>query len=178
MKPAHFRITLATAAALSCLPMVASAFDYNYVEGGYLHRDNDFADEGGFRIGGSFAIDPQVNLFGEYGSTNAYDQITAGAQFHTPINNELDFTAGGSLEHLSGGGHTSTGFGMRAGVRWNVVPGQWELNPEVRYTHLDGDNLTSARVGASYHINRQFDIQAALQGGDEDRVEAGVRYNF
>lgn len=178
MKPAHLRMTLAAAAALSFLPMVASAFDYNYVEGGYLHRNNDVANDGGFRIAGSFDVAPQIAAFGEYGSTNTYDQITAGGLFHTPINNALDFNAGASLEHFSGGGSTSTGFGLRTGVRWNIVPGQWELNPELRYMHVDGNNFTSARLGASYHINRQFDIQAAFQGGDEDRVEAGVRYNF
>lgn len=178
MKPTQLRVALTAVAALSIVPMTASAFDYNYVEGGYLHRNNDISHDGGFRIGGSFEVVPQIAAFGEYGSTSKYDQITAGALFHTPINSELDFTAGGSLEHFSGGGTTDTGFGLRAGVRWNVVPGQWELNPEVRYLHIDGYNQTSARVGASYHINKQVDFQAALQGGDEDRVEAGVRYNF
>ena len=177
MKPVHLRATLVAAAALSFLPLAASAFDYNYVEGGYLHRDNDFSDEGGFRLNGSFDIAPNVNVFGEYGNTN-YDQYTAGAQYHTPINNALDFTAGASVEHFTGGGDRSTGFGLRSGVRWNIVPGQWELNPELRYIRIEGENIASARVGAQYHINKQFGVTAALQGGDEDRVEAGLRYNF
>ena len=178
MKPAHLRVTLAAAAALSVLPMVASAFDYNYVEGGYLHRNNDIADDGGFRLNGSFNIAPQANVFGEFGSTSTYDQLSVGAQFHTPVNNALDFTAGGSLEHFSGGGTNETGFGLRTGLRWNIVPGQWELNPEIRYVRVHGYDQTSGRVGAQYHVNRNFDVSAALQGGDEDRVEAGVRYNF
>ena len=178
MKPAHLRVTLAAATALSILPMAASAFDYNYVEGGYLYRNNDIADDSGFRLNGSFDIAPNVNVFGEYGSTSKYDQITAGAQLHAPINNVLDFTAGGSLEHFSGGGTNETGFGLRGGVRWNIVPGQWELNPEVRYVRVHGYDQTSARVGALYQINRNFGVAAALQGGDEDRVEAGVRYSF
>jgi len=178
MKPAHLRVYLAAAAAMSFLPMVASAFDYNTVEGGYLHRNNDIANEGGFRLAGSFGIAPQVAVFGEYGSTNTYDQITAGGLFHTPINEALDFTAGASLEHFSGGGTNETGFGLRTGVRWNVVPGQWELNPEVRYVRVHGYDQTSGRLGVAYHINRQFDVNTAFQAGDEDRVEAGVRYNF
>lgn len=178
MKPTQLRIALATVAAISIVPMTASAFDYNYVEGGYMHRDNTFSDQSGFRVGGSFDVAPQVAAFGEYGSTSDVDQISAGALFHTPINEVLDFNAGASLEHLSGHGHNATGFGMRGGVRWNIVPGQWELNPEVRYVHVDNRNLTSARVGALYHINRALDFSAALQGGDDDRVEAGVRYNF
>ena len=178
MKPTQLRIALAAVAALSIVPMTASAFDYNYVEGGYLHRDNDYADEGGFRLGGSFDVAPNIAAFGEYGTTDSYDQFTAGGLYHAPINGALDFNAGASLEHFSGGGNSSTGFGLRTGVRWNVVPGQWELNPELRYIRIEGENITSARLGASYHINKQFDIQAALQGGDEDRFEAGVRYNF
>ncbi len=178
MKPTQLRIVLAAVAALSIVPMTASAFDYNFVEGGYLHRDNDFSDDGGFRIGGSFDVAPNLAVIGEYGNTNSFDQLTAGALFHTPINNVLDFNAGATLEHFTGGGDRATGFGLRGGVRWNLVPGQWELNPEVRYVHVEGENMTSARLGALYHINRQFDIQAAVQGGDEDRFEAGVRYNF
>ncbi len=178
MKPTQLRVALTAVAALSILPMTASAFDYNYVEGGYLHRNNVFSDDGGFRIGGSFDVAPQVAAFGEYGSTNSHDQITAGALFHTPINNALDFNAGASVEHFTGGGDRATGFGLRSGVRWNIVPGQWELNPEVRYVRVEGENLTSVRLGALYHINRNFAFNAAFQGGDDDRIEAGVRYNF
>lgn len=178
MKLAHIRMALTAATALTLLPMAASAFSYNYIEGGYLHRDNDFSDEGGFRLGGSFDIAPQIGVFGEYANVNSYDQITAGMQFHTAINEVLDFTAGASAEHFTGSGDSNTGFGLRSGVRWSVVPGQWEVNPEVRYVRVDGVDLTSARVGGLYHINKKFAINAALQGGDDDRIEAGLRYNF
>ena len=176
MKPTH--VALAAVAALSIVPMTASAFDYNYVEGGYMHRNNRFSDDGGFRIAGSFGFLPQLAAIAEYGSTNAFDQITAGVLFHTPINEVLDFNAGATLENYNGHGHNDTGFGLRGGVRWNIVPGQWELNPEIRYVRVHGYDQTSGRVGAQYHVNRNFDVSAALQGGDEDRVEAGVRYNF
>jgi hypothetical protein len=178
MKPTQLRVALVAVAALSIVPMTASAFDYNYVEGGYLHRDNSFSDDGGFRIGGSFGVLPQIAAFAEYGNTNSFDQFTAGALFHTPINEVLDFNAGASLENYNGHGHNDTGFGLRGGVRWNIIPGQWELNPELRYVHVSGDNATSARLGALYHINQNFSLNAALQGGDDDRVEAGVRYSF
>jgi len=178
MKPTHLRVALVAAAAMSFMPFVASAFDYNYVEGGYMHRDNDLSDEGGFRLAGAFDIAPNIGVFGEYGNVSSYDQFTAGLQFHTAIQNALDFTAGASVEHFTGSGDSNTGFGLRAGLRWDIVPGQWELNPEVRYIRIDGENLTSARLGGMYHINKNFAINAALQGGDDDRLEAGLRYSF
>ena len=178
MTTKYLRKTLLAAAVLSTLPVVASAFDYNYVEGGFLHRRNDFSSDNGFRIGGSFNVAPPVAVFGEYGNTNHYDSFSVGGLYHTPINNALDLNLGASLEHASVPHDSDTGFGLRGGVRWNVVPGQWELNPELRYVNILNHDGISARVAALYHVNPNLDVQAGVQAGDEDRAEVGVRYNF
>ena len=178
MNTQHLRKTLIVIAAFATLPAAASTFDYNYVEGSFMHRRNDFASDNGFRVGGSFDLAPPVALFGEYGNTGDYGHFSAGALFHTPINNELDLNLGASLEHASAPHDSDTGFGLRAGVRWNVVPGQWELNPELRYVNILHQDDISARVGALYHVNRSLDVQAAVQAGGEDRAEVGVRYSF
>jgi len=177
MNNRKIRYTVA-AAAIVALPGIASAFDYNYVEGGFMHRHNDYESDSGFRLAGSYDLAAPVAIIGEYGNTGNYDSISVGGLFHTPINNVLDLNLGATLEHASVPHDDDTGFGLRGGVRWNVVPGQWELNPELRYVNVLHKDMLSARVGAQYHINRNLDLQLALQGGDEDHAEVGVRYHF
>lgn len=163
-------------AALSLLPTVASAFDYSYLEGGYLHRDNDQVDESGFRLAGSVNVLPNVAVIAGYGDTGNYDRINAGALFHTPLNSTLDLVAGATLEHANSHHDDDTGIGLRGGVRWQLLP-DLELNPELRYVDVFG-GMTSARVGALYRINPALFVQGAVQAGDEDQVEVGLRYAF
>lgn len=178
MNTPKLRKTIAAAAAVAILPMTAFAFDYNNVEGGFVHLHNDSGSDNGFRIGGSFAIAPPVAVFGEYDHGGDVDRISAGGLFHTPIHSNLDLNLGASLEHGSLPHDHDTGFGLRAGLRWNAVPGELELDPELRYVSLFNRDDVSARLGGLYHINRNLDLQAALQAGDEDRAEVGLRYNF
>ena len=44
--------------------------------------------------------------------------------------------------------------------------------------HLFGNNETSVRLNALYNLAPHFDLQAAIQGGDEQRYEVGLRYAF
>lgn len=178
MNTKYLRKTMIVAATFATLPAMASSFDYNNIEGGFLHRNNDFESGNGFRIGGSFNIAPQVAVIGEYGNAGDYDNLSVGGLFHTPINGVLDLNLGATLEHASAPHDSDTGFGLRGGVRWNVVPGEWELDPELRYVSILNHDGVSARAAALYHVNPNLDLQAALQGGDEDRAEVGVRYNF
>ena len=178
MKTKHLRKTLAAVAVFATLPAAAATFDYNYVDGGFMHRHNDFASDSGVRLGGSLDLAPPVALFGEYSNTGNYDQFSVGGLFHAPLNDALDLNLGASIEHASAPHDSDTGFGLRAGVRWNLVPGQWELNPELRYVNILHQDDISARVAALYHVNRSLDLQAAVQAGDEDRAELGLRYNF
>ncbi|MGH8540834.1 MAG: hypothetical protein ACRETW_10065 [Stenotrophobium sp.] len=168
--------SLLLVAALALLPSIASAFDYNYFEGGYLYRNNDQVDASGFRLAGSVDVVPHVAVFAEYGDTGHYNQIGAGALFHTPINSTLDLNLGASVEHADSNHDSDTGIGLRGGVRWKILS-QLEIDPELRFIDLYR-GMTSARLGALYRINPAIDIQGAAQVGDEDRVEASLRYNF
>lgn len=166
------------AAALLLSPVLAQAHSYNYLEGGYVHRDQR-GDEDGLRMAGSFDVASPVAVFAEYATVEDFDQLSVGGLFHTPINDELDLNLGASLEDVNysdGGG--DTGFGLRAGVRWLLPQTPVEMNPELRFVKVDHRELTSLRVAGLYQLGTAVDLETALQAGDDDRLELGVRYNF
>ena len=168
----------AALAALTMLPAVASAADYTYVEGGFIDR-HDYGQSGaGGRVAGSVDLPIlPLAIIAEYDGTDGLHQFDVGGLFHVPIIPTLNLFGGATLEHGDRGGDTSTGVGARAGVRWQTT-GALELSPELRYTHLFGSNETSIRLNALYNIAPHLDLQGAIQGGDEQRYEVGLRYNF
>ncbi len=164
-------------AATLLLPLSAFAHNYTYLEGGYLHRDYGPEDDSGFRIGGSGSVHDNVALIGEYTNVGDLDTISAGALFHTPLTNEIDLNLGATYEHVDAGPWDDSGYGLRGGVRWQLIE-RFELNPEVRYVDIGPGNDTSLRLAGLFAVTPELELQAALQGGDDDRVEIGARYNF
>jgi hypothetical protein len=158
------------------LAMPVAAADYRFLDGGVVDRDGS---DMGVRLGGSADISYPLAVFGEVIDAGTYEQLSAGALYHTPISTGLDFNVGGSLEAVDAGTEDDTGLGVRAGLRWFVPETRGlELSPEVRHTRIFNTSITAIRAAALFPVTRQFLMQGALQGGDEDRVELGVRYNF
>ncbi|MEQ1439817.1 hypothetical protein AAG565_10655 [Fontimonas sp. SYSU GA230001] len=173
----HRLLSLA-AALLFALPAAAMADDYTYLEGGFLDRDNGRrADDSGLRIAGSGSITRDIALIGEYADTGNFEQFSAGAIFHAPIERGLDWFAGATLEFADAGRDDDTGFGLRGGLRWRFARA-FELSPEIRHVRLFDSGDTSLRVAGLFRVAPQLDLQAALQAGDDDRIEAGLRYTF
>lgn len=174
--------SLAAAAAMFVLPMAAMAHDYTFAEGGFVSVDNGPADDNGYFLGGSVNIAPNFAVIGEWNDIDQYSQISGGLLFHTPLNNVLDLNVGATLEHgeVDGPGPSNddTGFGVRAGVRYWAMPGKVELIPEIRYVDLFNTDSTSLRGTALFRVTPPLDLQAFVQGGDDDRFGLGVRYNF
>lgn len=170
---------LVAAGALAALPGLAAAHNYSYIEGGYLNRDFGADDESGFRIAGSGSLAPHFALIGEYADTGDLEQISAGGVGHTALNNSVDILAGVTYEHIEFGSADDNGFGVRGGLRWQNADGRLELSPQIRYVDFgDGDD-TSVHVAGLYGLTNELDLVAAVQAaGDDDRVEAGLRYNF
>lgn len=164
--------------ALLMVPGLASAHSYNFVEGNAVNRDVGPEDDGGFRLSGSTDVSHPVALTGEYTTTGDFDQLSVGGLFHTPLNNVLDLNLGASLESVDDGRRDDLGAGLRGGVRWQVVPARFEVSPELRSIAIFSDVDTSLRVTGLYFIDRHLDVLGVVQGGDDDRIEAGIRYNF
>lgn len=177
MKLAKTVGTASFALALASVSGIASAANYNYLEGGFLFRDNYGNDDAGFRVGGSVALTAPLAAYGEFTSNDNVDQFSAGAVFHQPINSELDWFAGGGIEYVDIGPQDDLGFGLRGGLRWTPLKA-FEVTPELRYYDAVGDGQVSFRVGGVYAFSPPFALTAALQGGDDDRVEVGLRWNF
>lgn len=159
------------------LSAAASAHQYTWVDGGVLDRDGD--DDMGIRMAGSAAVSQPVALFGEVVDTGPYSQLSAGAMFHTPLDSAVDFTMGGSLEAVDTGRRDDTGLGARIGLRWAVPATRgFELNPELRHVMVFDSSITSVRANALLALTQAFHLQGALQAGDDDRIEIGMRYSF
>ncbi|WP_292997936.1 hypothetical protein [Nevskia sp.] len=173
------RVPAITALALipALAPGLATAADYNYIEGGFLLRDNYGSSEGGFRVGGSVELTGPLAAYSEFTTNNDVNQFSVGAVFHNPITREVDWFAGGGLEYVDVGNTDDLGFGLRGGIHW--TPSKLvTLTPELRYYDAVGDGQFSARLSGSYNLTPQFALVAAVQGGDDDRFEAGIRYRF
>ena len=167
----------ATTIAVFAAP-VASAVDYTYIEGGLIARHDYDTDKSGGRLAGSLGIPlTPLAIIAEYDGTGSLDQFSGGALFHVPLPPVLSLYAGATIEHAQTDAGTSTGLGGRIGVRWSVIGGL-ELDPELRYTHLFGEDQKSYRVNALFRIAPELDLQAALQGGEDRRAEIGARFNF
>lgn len=164
-------------AALALLPGLASAADYNNIEGGFIQRDNYGRSDAGFRIGGSLGVAPSVAAYTEFTNNDELNQFSAGAIFHAPINQELDWFAGGGLEYVDVGPADDLGFGLRGGLRYTPTS-IIELSPEIRYYDAGGDGQASLRLSGAYTVAPHLALVAAVQGGDDNRFEAGVRYRF
>lgn len=172
---------LAALAALMLLPLAAQAHNYTYIEGGFLHRNDDLdrPDRDGLRVAGSVDVAAPIALFGEFDHTgDNFDQLGGGVLFHTPVSAVLDVEAGASVEHVDTGPRDDTGFGLRAGVRWQLADARLELSPGVRYVNVLDRSDTSARCGVLFRLSEALDLQGAAQVGDDDRFEVGLRYNF
>lgn len=177
MNASLIRCFALTAGAALALPFAAHAHNYTYIEGGYVSLDNDAADDSGFRIAGSGAITAPIALIGEYVDTGDFEQLSFGAIYHAPIDRSLDWFAGATIEMVDVPGDDDTGFGLRGGLRWSFAK-SFELIPEIRHVDVFDEGFTSLRLAGLFRVAPRLDIQAALQGGDDDRFEAGLRYNF
>jgi len=174
--------TLLMAVAMLATPVLASAhqYDYTYFDGGLISRDSDRDrhDDFGLRVTGSADVTAPVALFGEYVGAGDFTHFSAGGLFHTPVADFVDVNFGASVEHEELPRGDGTGLGVRAGLRWVFLDSRLELNPEILHTRIFHQTDTSLRGTILYGIARQLDLAGALQVGDEDRAEIGLRYNF
>lgn len=179
MKRRMSQQVIVVALAIFSVAPAAWAYDYTYLEGGYVSIDRGRNDDSGLRLAGSVSVTPKVALIGELVDVDDdYSQLSAGALFHTPIDHQWDLALGATFEHVDVGSEDDTGFGLRGGARWRQPGGRLQLEPEVRLVDVFNDTASSVRLGALFELAPRLDLAGAFQGGDDDRLELGVRYRF
>lgn len=77
---------------------------------------------------------------------------------------------------LAGRTDACDGVGLRGGVRWKMFR-DFEIDPELRWVNAYED-VTSFRVNALYLVGPHFHVEGAVQLGDDERLELGLRYEF
>ena len=155
-------------------PMAGLAHSYSYIEGGYAEHE----DEGGLRLGASLSLSHQFAAFGEVFDAGDIEELSAGVLLHRPLDSRVDWLLGLSLESIEIGRRDDTGLGLRAGLRWQLPHPLVELRPEIRHQEVFDQGLTSLRLAGLVSLARQLKLQIAVQGGDHDHLEAGIRYDF
>ncbi len=174
----------ALGALLLLLPAtVLAEHDYNYVEGGFVNVDYARSDDSGLRLAGSAELAAPFAVIGEYADTGDFSHLTGGLLFHSPLDEVLDFTGAVTLDRVDIGRSDDLGVGLRGGLRWLALtraqnPGRLEVGAELRHIFVFSDSLTSLRGSALFRIADAVDAQGALQLGDDDRIELGLRYYF
>ena len=156
----------------------ALAGHYDYVEGGFIDVDRGNDSDAGARIAGSVDVAPAFALFGEFSDTGPVEVLSGGGLYHQPIARQLDLVLGGSMEAVEVGNADDVGFGVRGGLRWWLPNAPIEINPELRVVNVFDRTDTSLRVAGLLEFTPQVMIQSAVQAGDEDRLELGLRYRF
>lgn len=156
----------------------AFAGDYDYIEGGFIDVDRGNDSDAGVRLAGSVDVDPAFALFGEFSDTGPVEVLSAGGLYHQPIRRQLDLVLGASMEAVEAGNRDDVGLGLRGGLRWWLPNAPIEINPELRVVNVFDRTDSSLRVGGLLEFAPRFLIQSAVQAGDEDRLEIGLRYRF
>jgi opacity protein-like surface antigen len=184
-------VALGTLAVLAVGAQAASAegFNYNYVEGGYAFGDVESVDLSGFGVKGSWAVTPNIHVFGGYQTLNfdgpgSLKSLSLGAGYNWSLNESWDLIGAASFEQQKLGSSES-GWGLGAGVRGRIGEA-FEVDAGLKYADIgDFGNSTTFNVGGRYYFTPNFAV-----GAEYNRIDLGdanatgntwginVRYNF
>ena len=157
----------------------AEGFDYSYIQLNYANLDFDRinADGDGVGLSGSFALNSDWHVFGEYqtaGLDASIDatKLVAGAGYNTEISPLLDMYARLSFQSIDfdtpgPGSFDDSGFGLGVGVRYEANQ-EIELNAGIEYVDLGGSyDDTSVSIGGLYNFTDAFALGFGGSWGDE-----------
>ena len=187
MKPSKCR-QLLLACVLTCVSGIVAAetFSYTFISASYeiFSEDIDGISEDlegdGINLDLSINLAPNFALIASYGTGSAdvtsggvtvdadVDTASLGAIYHTPVDDKVDFVAGGELIRgsvdlkVNGSSLPSEdadGNSIFAGVRAMVV-NNVELNGFIRRIKIEDESSTDIGFGTSYYVNKLFTIDA------------------
>lgn len=202
------QFALATVLAAAPLAAVASDLSYTYVEGGYakLHIDEDDLGspegDGGY-LRGSFAVNPQIHLFGGVGRVSETFGLASigfdaelevdvtrsefGVGYHQAMGERVDFVAELSylrldidteIEGFSEGADTKGGRAS-LGLRGNASE---RVEGWVKVGYLDGGDFEGdfvGTLGGQFKFNQTWGVVGEVEIIDDNtQYLAGVRASF
>jgi opacity protein-like surface antigen len=157
----------------------AEGFDYSYLQLNYTNLDFDSinADGDGVGLSGSYALNSDWHVFGEFQTADLdfsvdSTKIVAGAGYNTEISPLLDMYARLSYQSIDlddpgPGSFDYDGFGLGVGVRYEANQ-EIELNAGIEYLDFDGvGDDTSISIGGLYNFNDAFALGFGGSWGDE-----------
>jgi hypothetical protein len=161
----------------------AQGFDYNWISVGYgmIDFDDVNVDGDGFGIDGSYAINDDFHVFGEYVAANldfGVDATTfsAGIGYNTEMSDVVDAYARLSYEYVEVdmpvfGSDDDSGFGFGVGLRF-AAGANVELNAGIDYVDYGGSggDDTALSLGGLYNFTPSFAL--GLDGSWGDDVSA------
>lgn len=198
LKTSSIAGTLAIA-SFSILTTTAHAnnFNYNYAQIGYS-AVNDFDVDGGITVSGSYDVQENVNLFGEFFVSTSSDSdiaddidvdiYTFGVGYHTPISDKTDILVDIGLFNTNAEATTGSisierddsGYELGLGARHKLTE---KVEVNARGEHKNSDNLTDTTytLGARYHFNPAISAGIDFNTGADDGSETittSLRWNF
>lgn len=146
----------------------AEDFDYSFLSIGYgvIDFDDIGVDGDGLNIGGSFAINDTIHLFGEYQAADLdfgidASTFSAGIGYNTSVSPTVDLVARLSYEYAEvdipgPGNFDDSGFGLGVGLRF-AASDTIELNAGITYVDLgDSGDDTGFGVAGFYDFSDAF----------------------
>lgn len=168
--------------ALAAKQPAAGLFSYNYVQLSYVDLDAGFD---GFKLDGSFDLNPSLALTASYMSTERhrnidYDLVTFGLAHHQRLAElpKADLVLHGefqraSLDYGFNSGDNETGLGFGATLRYQVQK-SFETFGGLAYTSLY-DNDLALTLGVNLALNQQVSLVGAVKMSDDDMLLLGLR---
>jgi hypothetical protein len=181
---------------LFAIPSFAADFSYNFVQAGYQEIDIDDdlfsgfdVDGDGYFVSGSFELSDNWFVAGGYASSDFdfgvdLDELSVGAGYHVPLNNNVDFYGLLSLVRVEAsasglGSSDENGYAAEIGVR-GMIGDRFELNGSLGYVDLDdGGDGTAFGAGLLYQFSNAFAAGLALNFEEDVKAYGiGVRLYF
>ncbi len=157
----------------------AEDFDYNWLSLGYgmVDFDDINVDGNSFGIDGSYAINEDFHVFGDYEAANldfGVDATTfsAGIGYNTEMSDVVDAFARLSYEYVEVdmpvfGSDDDSGFGFGVGLRFTAGPAV-ELNAGIDYVDYgSGGDDTALSLGGLYSFTPTFALGLAGSWSDD-----------
>ena len=181
---------LAGAILLATAPAMAGDFRYTYVEIGY---GEGRGDGDGLFIGGAVDLNQGFGIIGSYYAMDFdrgplgdgdLDIFTIGVQFHTPLNNQLDFV--GSVQLINAdadfgfGNNDDTGVLLRGGLRY-ALQQNLHLEGDISYISNDfwDDDELGIKAGVRFYPAPQMSLAVGAASDQElDGPYISGRYDF